>query len=264
MTFRQIVLPLYGVSDEGKPFAVGTGFLMEFPPAKILVTAAHVLDERQHSVLYVPGRSALIELQGSYHSTPAPDGNRQADKIDVGLVNLPSGFDEELKAGSWFALPQMLLPSAPALAPYHYTFFGYPHTATETDLKARRLASAADMYTGVCHGEKIYQAIGADMATHIAIEFDSKRVRNQSGQVVVPKSREGTSGGPVFIATDGLDLPNFPNLRIAGIIIEHHSAHRSLLATKIDSLLTLVAALHPCLARPFPYSYATPLRKTKS
>ena len=73
--FRESILPVYGIREDGRPEQWGSTTLLEIEGRRFLVTAAHVLDHAQRSNLYV-GRKAPTPIHGLFHATTVPDDGR--------------------------------------------------------------------------------------------------------------------------------------------------------------------------------------------
>src|SRR5216683_6517479 len=95
--FLPAIRPVYGVK-RARPDQIGSCTLIAIRDAKYLLTAAHVIDEREHSPLYVGG-SDLIELElekGSFWSTKKPGNDRQKDHYDFVVWKMPDDFTARL------------------------------------------------------------------------------------------------------------------------------------------------------------------------
>ncbi len=242
MNLLSSVLPILGLDSRSQPCAVGTGFLIQILEKRLLVTAAHVADEMQNSPLYIPSTpgKSLMELPETAICTRTPPAGRDEDKIDLAFWDLPSELVAQIENDFWIVPSLFLLPAVQGLPPQNLSFVGFPHKATKIKFGTRKLTSRPEKYTGVCVEKALYQQVGADLSTHLAIEFDYRRAVS-SGRIVTPKDRKGMSGGPVFALTDGGSLASLPKIRIVGVAIEHHRSERLLLATKTELLLQMIS-----------------------
>lgn len=243
------VVPLYGAKG-GRPMAVGSALLIQLTDKRLLVSAAHVLDDMEDG-LFVPA-SEPRPLLGEKILSVAPDGNRKKDKIDIGVAILRQELAEQLQAaGRWFLPAELLFCGAPATEQFQYSFYGYPHGATKVNPRAYTIRSLPEMYTGRCKEATVYSKLEASVGSHIAIEFNKKRVLTNSGQLVTPKDRRGMSGGPVFAYVSQAEDLLVPKIRIVGIAIEHHPDESTLLAVRTEALLALLmrSELAPAASR---------------
>jgi hypothetical protein len=244
MRFLDSVVPLFGVSARSEPTLVGSGFLVAYNEHRLLVTAAHVADEATKTPLMVPcGNNILKELATPSVKTVAPQGDRDLDNIDVAFWPLPTQISAEIEVARLFLPTVLLQPNAPSLPPRQYSFVGYPHTGSKRVYKRPLMRAVAESFNAKCVPSEAYLKIGASPELHIAIEFDHKAAQ-LGDNVVVPKDRQGMSGGPVFALTDSANIEGIPRVRVVGIAIEHHRHERLLLATKIESLLQLMAGYY--------------------
>jgi hypothetical protein len=241
MKILDAVVPLFGVSERSTPSLIGTGFLVAHAESRILVGAAHVADEQSETPLFVPSENGVLhKIEAPAVKTLAPDGNRDLDKIDVAFWDLPKELSAELERARWFLPTLLLQPGAPSSPSHQYSFVGYPHKGTKTIYGTTRIRAVPESFTGKCVSQGSLISVGGLPNKNIAVEFDHKLV--QFGpRLVVPKDRHGMSGGPVFGLTHGAGLEGVPKVRIVGVAIEHHKKEGLLLATRIDSLLQLLA-----------------------
>jgi hypothetical protein len=63
---------------------------------KLMVTAAHVFDNHQWSTLYTDGAGKVIQLEGDFKSTFAPDGDRALDHYDFSVSTVEPEFAARL------------------------------------------------------------------------------------------------------------------------------------------------------------------------
>jgi hypothetical protein len=99
-----------------------------------------------------------------------------------------------------------------------------------------------------------YASLGLSPKTHIAMEFDHKKMINGLGNRVESPKLNGVSGGPVWSALR-VDHPSGkPALMklLAGIVIEHRKAKRTLVATRVAGVLDGIAHTFPELAQFIP------------
>ena len=54
--FMNSVRPIYGSTEHGKPYHIGSCVLIEIDKKKYLVTAGHVIDHNKTTTLYVSGK----------------------------------------------------------------------------------------------------------------------------------------------------------------------------------------------------------------
>jgi len=92
----QSVRPIYGSTESDKPVHIGSCILLDYQDEKLLLTAAHVIDNNYVTTLYVGGATNLVLLTGDCLTSAMPSGDRKEDKIDVALVKLPTEVQEKL------------------------------------------------------------------------------------------------------------------------------------------------------------------------
>src|SRR5713101_5223842 len=125
---QRSVCPLYGADIRGLPRLIGSGVLIKVASRSIMATAGHVLDENEHSNFYVAGRHELVELEGSMHSSVAPQAGREGDNIDLGFIILSDRLATELGQRFTFLSAEAIDAQDLPLAHQLYAFIGYPVT----------------------------------------------------------------------------------------------------------------------------------------
>jgi hypothetical protein len=233
---RQTVVPILGESRKGEPCAVGSGVLVSLQGRNWIITAAHVLDEVANGNLYLGGSTDLLELQGEFFRTPMPPTGRNDDPIDVGYVCIDSLGDRISK--DFCFLPESLIEGNHSTEEErNYIFTGYPHKAVKIKGSTRKITPQLHSFESKGIALARYQGMGLDPNTHLAIPFNAKRAKDAAtGRIETPKDQSGTSGGGVWIGVPqeggGGMAP-----RLVGLVIEHRSKEKTLVATKIGPLL---------------------------
>ena len=78
--------PIYRSSD-GEPEHVGSGTFISINEKDYFLTAAHVLDKVGGESFFV-GQDTTLPINLTVHSTTAPDGNRELDKLDFAFAQV--------------------------------------------------------------------------------------------------------------------------------------------------------------------------------
>lgn len=95
--FRSAIVPVFGaqVQTRRSPRAnnlqlVGSGILITIDGDGYLATAAHVIDELDHSPLWIPRENDLWPLSVDIFQTETPSEGRRSDTIDCSWLRLGS------------------------------------------------------------------------------------------------------------------------------------------------------------------------------
>lgn len=241
--FREAILPVYGALEDGRADQLGSATLIEIDERRFLVTAAHVLDEAQHSTLYV-GRKTPTPILGNFYATTVSGGGRACDHYDFAFCELSDALRNELM-------------DTPAIGDFSswrgdrarsFTCLGYPNSKNEAPRPTKStLRPMLGSYTdNAFDGGVLKTRLNVSGDDHLFLHFDPKRAADESGNRLTPPSMKGFSGGGVFdlgdlTNPDSLSSPCHP--RLAGIIIESHAPEKALVATRIDTILRALGAI---------------------
>lgn len=248
------IVPILGSTEHGEPRAVGSGILFGAGDERFLITAAHVLDENKTTTLYLPGNSELVELSGPSRQSRAPENNRDLDRIDTAYIHLSGDIVSRINQVYWFLPPQLVDMSDVSMAKKYYMFTGYPHKALGKVYGTRKITGQLHTYTDRASDPAVYTQVDVDPTSNIAINFDAKRVKDDKGRTVIPKERQGMSGGGVWNFNDSPQNPGLPNIRLCGVAIEHHKKYKCLLATRINFAIESIRSDFPALSPLLPIS----------
>jgi len=80
--FGGAVRPVYGSDDRKLATHIGSATLLKVGGTPLIVTAAHVVDENEHTALYVAGEKHLVPIEASFEITGRPPGDRKEDRYD--------------------------------------------------------------------------------------------------------------------------------------------------------------------------------------
>ena len=100
------ICPIWIEDETGIPEFLGSSTLLDICGVKLLVTAAHVVDESASSTLYWNPGGKLIPLVGRFDTSSLPQsGKRDDDPIDIAVLEL----SEELAASLSVVAPKIRL-----------------------------------------------------------------------------------------------------------------------------------------------------------
>ena len=245
--FGDAVIPIYGAKETGAPNHIGSAILLNVNSRKVLLTAAHVLDEHKFTTLYAPGVGKPIPIEGKFVATRAPEGNRDLDRFDFAYCRLSDEMSEAIVGR--FVGEDEIVTSEVEEAGRLYTALGYPnsknsrHNPITQSIRPNLLP-----YSNV---HKVDQSVAATLPDggrrHIFLPY-GKRSRID-GLIVNSVAPRGMSGGAVVDAGRPGDLQTLlsgaaPIPRLAGLVIER-PGKRVLIATRMSTIM-------PFLLAPFP------------
>lgn len=234
--FFRAVRPCFILDEMNQPTAVGTCFFIELDGIRYLMTAAHVLDEAEFGPMYVASGKSFVSLTGLFSVTSKPDGRRDNDRYDFAFVELTQDQCVEMNA-EFFITESMISQNRAIKERRGYMALGFPEHLQLVNYGACTAFTEAWTYVGFHrHSEALNESLGINGDAHFAIRFED-RVKTFKGDERNAPDPRGTSGGIL------IDLGNFDpeKLRpdepckglLAGILIEHHREHETILATDI-------------------------------
>jgi hypothetical protein len=239
MEVRHTVVPIFGESQQGEPCPVGSGVLVAAAGRKWIVTAAHVLDEAEFGNLYLGGKRDLLILEGEFFRSSPPPTGRIDDLIDMGYICVDSLSDALSKDFGF--LPESLIETTHETEEgKNYLFTGYPHKGVKLKKPERKISPLLHSFESRGIELHRYRTMGLDPRIHISIDFDSRQAKNRNGRLETPKDQRGTSGGGVWIGVPGTGAAHDVSPRLVGLVVEHRSREKALVATKIGPLISKI------------------------
>lgn len=147
--FLPAVRPIYG-TKRGEPDQIGSCTLVAIRDIKYLVTAAHVIDEQEHSALYVAGASELVEIEGSFWTTQKVGDDRQNDHYDFAIWQMPDGFISRLGNVGYVPGTQLVANDRTITVRHNYVALGYPNSKNKRiDYVNKRVLPVAWKYSSM-------------------------------------------------------------------------------------------------------------------
>jgi hypothetical protein len=253
--FRDAVIPIYGATENGRPVHIGSAVLLTINGRRVILTAAHVVDNNAVTTLYGPGRSettgepALVPIESSFHVTAAPGGDRLRDQLDFAFCGVS---DEAARAMAGRFIGQHEIAASTATdAGRLYTALGYPNSKNNKhDPRTLSVRPMLLPYSNLHRVDaKIAVALPGGGAGHLFLPY-GERSRDENGAADNSVGPRGMSGGAVVDAGRPASLKALrgqeedPEPLLAGVIIALKE-RRVLLATRM-------AAIMPALTEAFP------------
>ena len=251
------VRPIYGSTSSGRPDHIGSAVLFKVDSHHFLITAAHVIDWKKEATLYVGGEKEFIELRGDCYSTVHESGDREKDKYDFAILKL--NFNIVSKFGDIrFITPNQTNPNDFIKRGRVYLALGYPNTKNRKfDNNLKKTTSNPLIYSSVItDNQNLYYELGVQQYTHALLKFDKKRVKDESGQIVISPNPTGASGGGLFYIGDFADpdtyAPGPVEGKLVGILIEWHSSKKVIMAVRVSTIIETIRLKYPELSYSLP------------
>lgn len=189
--------PVISLDRLKKPQFLASAILLKINNWHFALTAAHVLDERSSSDLYIGSGDNVVLLEGSYGSTVPPGtGNRNQDRIDIGIVKLSEKKVQDMQEDEFLTFNDIYNLDTDTTTG-HYIFAGYPCSKHKRAIKGKE--AEATMYSFIAKPAPLadYQDAGLNPSISLLLQFDKQNLWLPSGRVVGPDPT-GISGGGVW------------------------------------------------------------------
>jgi len=242
------VLPIYCATKSGRPEHLGSCVLIKWKGRRLLVTAAHVIDANKVTSLHIPVRGQLQKLEGSGMATTAPGGMRDRDRYDFGLIEMSQQLTGDLGDIRYVQEHELALQIVPQGR--GYMAFGYPNSQNKTiktiNHAMRTITPRRFSYGGPLVRNAVVSAKQSPLSLvhHLRMKYD-KRSRTVEGDVVQSIDPKGISGGALFDLGRLLETPDSSSIgsrfRLAGILIERLRKEKVIIATKIETVLSVLS-----------------------
>src|SRR4051812_40294031 len=86
-----VTSPVYVLDSSGKPSAWGSVIFLAIGHIRFAISAAHVLDRRHTSHLYVQAGDEIVGLSGTFTRLSRAGSTPEDDPVDIGFVRLHEG-----------------------------------------------------------------------------------------------------------------------------------------------------------------------------
>lgn len=169
------------VERSGVPQLVGSGVLVSIGNGVVLLSAAHVLDER-HGGLFTLGTNGLVALDGEYLYSSIPAEGRHKDILDVGVVVLSRNSASAAQALAPLSVSDLDLDERTVSpATQHYAVVGYPASKAKPRRDLRRLTAEGFLFTLLSASAEEYDKFGVGRHSHLVLSFDPREMTTIAG-----------------------------------------------------------------------------------
>ena len=233
--------------DEDRPnrcTVFGSGLLLAVGDARLIVTAAHVLDEFGDGTIYLARGMTFEGARCTATSTQVPaNGTREDDEIDIAVVRLPVEVGLAMERfGCRFLDPALLAPEIAPTSPARFLFMGYPSRrnqpwSTERIIRPEGVAARCLRVPHEDVGD-----LGWHPDLHVLGRFRRDYMADHSGARMTAPLPHGMSGGPVWVQRPGSN-----EFVVAGIGIEYNRHRHLLVGTHVGAVSYLIRQAFPDL-----------------
>lgn len=248
--FMKSILPIYGSSINGKPIHIGTSLYIQVDFQKLLLTAAHIVDELKITQLYVGVNSKLLPLEGKFKVTPNVDGSREKDHYDFAYLLLNSDLLSSFK--SIPAIDESMISNYDGnTIGRNFVAFGYPNSKNkQINLEKNTVQPKMMKYSSVTkESPSLCTNLGVSGEDHLFLDFDSKYSKDSSGRKVSSINPKGISGGALIdmgeINKQILKITHNQTCKLSALLIENHKSYRLFSATKMNIIVNTIKSILP-------------------
>ncbi|MGD0210457.1 MAG: hypothetical protein ABSC14_05700 [Desulfomonilia bacterium] len=242
--------PVFCLDRLKKPKFFASAVLLKVKNWHFALTAGHVLDERSFSDLYIGSGDKVVLLDGSFGTTVPPGtGDRQQDKIDIGIVRLSKETVQDMQEDEFLTLDDTYnLDTATTTG--HYVFTGYPRSKHKRAIKEGQAEATPYSFAVVPAPLSDYQNFNLNPSISLLLRFDKQNLWRPSGRVEGPDPTGISGGGVWFLNNIFTTTPLRPLLVAIAIEKWKPPKPKRVLATKLHVALSVIWDRFPEL-RPY-------------
>lgn len=248
--FRDSVRAIYGAKLNSRPTHLGSATLVEINSVKVLLTAAHIVDENKLTTLYLSAGDSLSIIDGKFTITEAPNG-RTKDHYDFAFYRLTEALAEKLEGSHFISLQDLSVASAQPQGTL-FTALGFPNSKNRKyNPKKMTVKPTLFPYSSVhVLDPDIAKGLPNNGDDHLFITY-GKKSRDEEGNVDNSVAPKGMSGGLIVDAGRPGDLEVLAGTKVptpfaAGIVIELKKK-KVLLGVRMSVIVPLLLDAFPAI-----------------
>jgi hypothetical protein len=224
----------YLVIKDGNPHPYGSGVFIEIDNMKFLITAAHVVDDKEDDIYVGIDTHKLLKLGGDLTKNIA-HGRRDDDKIDISKLNQET-IDKLGNKYKFLSQNELGINHEYKLLPM-YTSVGFPASSSKYNSYKKEIKSKPFIYTTMPAEQEIYDELKCEKFSNVIVHYDKKKVRDYStGEMSVGPDPFGISGsGLWFTPPQAKAKGEHIDKKLVAIMTEWPKENRSFwIGTRID------------------------------
>lgn len=241
--YIKAVRAIYGCSHNQTPIHIGSAILLEYGKEKLLITAAHVLDNNAETTLYVNGSEGLLEILGDVHITNSPSKDRKDDDLDFGFMSLSDEFIEKLGDVYFITEDEFLLSDLGEKERLGLAL-GYPNSKNKKhDNINNKITPSPFVYSSTLRTDRdVFIRCGFNIDTHFLLDFCHKKSKDENNTLTNSVAPKGISGGGLFLI-EGMSDPESYKLgtpcsgKLIGMQIEINKIEKVLISVKLSVII---------------------------
>lgn len=233
-------IAIYG-TKLGIPDHIGTAHILQVKDKHFLVTAAHVIDEAQHTTIYCGKSDVLAPLEGNFHRTNAT--SKQPDSYDFAFLEIRG--ENSILLDHYEPISERLIShNRISENGRFYIALGYPNSKNKKhDNVKRSVTPRRASYTSGSKTDALAPLLGLEPSEHLVLTYD-KQSYDEDFTVVNSAHLRGLSGGPVFdigspVSVDAMVF-GLPTPILSAMVVEYRKANRALICVKSHLILEAI------------------------
>lgn len=242
--FIKSILPIYGSSIKGNPIHIGTCLLIKIGEAKILLTAAHIIDELKTTELYIGACPDLFPIVGQFKVTPKVEGTREKDHFDFAYLALEGEMAITLCHFPFIDESNISNYKGDTYG-RHYVAFGYPTSKNKKiNLKSNTVQPKFMKYSSIVKkNELLCNELRISGDDHLFLDYNSKHSMNSDGDKINSISPIGISGGALIDMGNNkqiLEGKTANACELVAMLIENHKKYNLMSSVKLDFIINVI------------------------
>ena len=242
--YEHAIRPVYGKSGQSAPVHIGSCTLLEIDGAKVLLTAAHVIDDAKHCNLFVAGTTQLVPLTFDKAVVTNPELDRKKDRYDFSLAKITKAMQRDLGEVHYIPESNFCL-NTPTSEAHVRMVMGFPHSKNKKGINnpLKEVSGTVWSFSNVAlSDEQLATNLGMPTGNHIFLGFDHTKQYRADGRSSYTMHPLGASGGALFDLGDQtkvekLARPVVCEARLAGVLIEYKERKKLIMATGMNAVL---------------------------
>lgn len=180
------------------PVPYGSGVFIEVDNVRFLITAAHVVENRETEIHVGIGRHELLRLGGEY-TINSVSGDRENDRIDIAILKLNQETIEKLGSNYIFLKQTELVINHEFQLFPMYTSVGFPASRSKYNSYKKELKSRPFIYTTIPAESAIYEKLNCKTFSNVIVHYNKQKVQDYStGTLITGPDPFGISGSGLW------------------------------------------------------------------
>lgn len=232
----------YLVIRDGNPHPHGSGVFIEINNLKFLITAAHVVDDKEDEIYVGVDTHELVKLGGELTKNIAV-GQRDNDKIDISILKLNQKTIEKLGNKYDFIKQGELGINHEFKSLPMYTSVGFPASKSKYNSYKNEIKSSPFIYITMPAEQTIYDELQCESFSNVIVYYDKGKVKDyKTGQFFTGPDPFGISGSGLWFTPSQVKAKGaYIDKQLVAILTEWSKENRKFwIGTRIDVITEVI------------------------